>query len=69
MWLSDISVKRPVFATVLSLMLIAFGILSFRDLTVREYPDVVSPVVQVQTTYAGASARYYGDAYHAGARR
>jgi multidrug efflux pump len=33
-----------------------FGILSFRDLTVREYPDVVPPVVQVQTTYPGASA-------------
>ncbi len=56
MWLSDVSVKRPVFATVLSLMLIAFGVLSFRDLTVREYPDVVSPIVQVQTTYPGASA-------------
>ncbi|HEY8519245.1 MAG TPA: efflux RND transporter permease subunit [Gammaproteobacteria bacterium] len=56
MWLSDISVKRPVFATVISLMLIAFGVLSFRDLTVREQPDVVPPVVQVQTSYPGASA-------------
>src|SRR5690606_22803344 len=56
MWLSDVSVKRPVFATVLSLMLLAFGALSFRDLTVREAPDVVPPVVQVQTTYPGASA-------------
>jgi multidrug efflux pump len=56
MWLSDISVKRPVFATVLSLMLIAFGALSFRDLTVREYPDVVQPVVQVSASYPGAAA-------------
>ena len=56
MWLSDISVKRPVFATVISLVLVAFGVLSFRDLTVREQPDVVPPVVQVQTTYPGASA-------------
>jgi multidrug efflux pump len=56
MWLSDISVKRPVFATVLSLMLVAFGALSFRDLTVREYPDVVQPVVQVQASYPGAAA-------------
>jgi multidrug efflux pump len=56
MWLSDVSVKRPVFATVLSLMLVAFGALSFRDLTVREYPDVVSPVVQVQVGYPGAAA-------------
>ncbi|HEY5567184.1 MAG TPA: efflux RND transporter permease subunit [Gammaproteobacteria bacterium] len=56
MWLSDTSVKRPVFATVISLMIIAFGALSFRDLTVREYPDVVQPVVQVSTSYPGASA-------------
>jgi len=56
MWLSDISVKRPVFATVLSLMLVAFGAMSFRDLTVREYPDVVQPVVQVQASYPGAAA-------------
>ncbi len=56
MWLSDVSVKRPVFATVISLVLMAFGILSFRDLTVREQPDVVPPVVQVQTSYPGASA-------------
>jgi multidrug efflux pump len=56
MWLSDLSVKRPVFATVLSLMLVALGALSFRDLTVREYPDTVAPTVQVQTGYPGASA-------------
>jgi multidrug efflux pump len=56
MWLSDVSVKRPVFATVLSLMLVAFGALSFRDLTVREYPDVVQPVVQVSASYPGAAA-------------
>ena len=56
MWLSDLSVKRPVFATVLSLMLIAIGALSFRDLTVREYPDTVAPTVQVQVGYPGASA-------------
>ena len=56
MWLSDISVKRPVFATVLSLMLLALGALSFRDLTVRENPDTVQPTVQVQVGYPGASA-------------
>jgi multidrug efflux pump len=56
MWLSDLSVKRPVFATVLSLMLVALGALSFRDLTVRENPDTVSPTVQVQVSYPGASA-------------
>jgi multidrug efflux pump len=56
MWLSDISVKRPVFATVLSLLLLAIGALSFRDLTVRENPDTVAPTVQVQVGYPGANA-------------
>jgi multidrug efflux pump len=56
MWLSDTSVKRPVFATVLSMLLIAIGALSFRDLTVRENPDTVSPTVQVQVSYPGANA-------------
>ena len=54
--MSDISVKRPVFATVLSLLLVAIGALSFRDLTVREQPDTVTPTVQVQVGYPGASA-------------
>jgi multidrug efflux pump len=56
MWLSDISVKRPVFATVLSMLLVAIGALSFRDLTVRENPDTVAPTVQVQVGYPGANA-------------
>ncbi len=56
MWLSDISVKRPVFATVLSMLLLAIGALSFRDLTVREQPDTVAPTVQVQVGYPGANA-------------
>ncbi len=56
MWLSDTSVKRPVFATVISLLLIAFGVLSFQDLPNREYPDIVPPVISVDTNYTGASA-------------
>jgi multidrug efflux pump len=56
MWLSDTSVKRPVFATVLSMLLVAIGAMSFRDLTVREQPDTVAPTVQVQVGYPGASA-------------
>jgi len=56
MFLSDLSIRRPVFATVLSLLLLAFGILSFNELTVREYPDVSSPVISVETGYPGASA-------------
>ncbi len=56
MILSDVSVKRPVFATVLSMMLVAFGIMSFTQLPLREYPDTSPPVVSVSTTYPGASA-------------
>lgn len=56
MVLSDVAVRRPVFAMVMAIMLVAFGILSFRELTVREYPDIVPPIVSVQTTYPGASA-------------
>ena len=56
MILSDVSVKRPVFATVISLLLLAFGILSFRELPLREYPDLSSPMVSISTSYRGASA-------------
>lgn len=56
MILSDVSVKRPVFATVISLLLIAFGVISFGDLSVRELPDVDPPVVSVRTSYPGANA-------------
>ncbi len=56
MILSDVSVKRPVFATVLSLMLVAFGLISFQNLAVRELPDIDPPVVGVRTNYGGANA-------------
>ncbi|PMG78808.1 multidrug transporter AcrB [Shewanella sp. 10N.286.51.B7] len=56
MWLSDVSVKRPVVAIVLSLLLGVFGLVSLSKLSVREMPDVESPVVTVMTTYDGASA-------------
>ena len=56
MWLSDTSVQRPVFATVISLLLVAFGLLAFEALPLREYPDISSPVVSVRTAYVGASA-------------
>ncbi len=55
MWLSDTSVKRPVFAMVISLTLVAFGILSFRVLPLREFPDITPPVVSIGTAYQGAS--------------
>jgi len=56
MILSDISVDRPVFATVISLLLVVFGVMSFMDLPLRQYPDVNPPIVSVSTTYRGASA-------------
>lgn len=56
MILSDVSVKRPVFASVISLLLIAFGIVSFDRLSLREYPDIDPPIVTVEVTYPGAPA-------------
>jgi multidrug efflux pump len=56
MVLSDISVKRPVFASVLSLLLIAFGWVAYEQLPLREYPNIDSPVVSVETLYRGAAA-------------
>ncbi len=56
MWLSDVSVKRPVFATVIALMLLAFGALAFNALEVREYPDISPPIISVNIGYPGASA-------------
>ena len=56
MWLSDVSVKRPVFATVIALLLVAFGALAFNELAVREYPDISAPIISVTVGYPGASA-------------
>ncbi|MCP5181954.1 MAG: efflux RND transporter permease subunit [Pseudomonadales bacterium] len=56
MWLSDTSVTRPVFASVVSLLVVAFGVLSFNALPVREYPDINPPVVSISTNYPGAAA-------------
>ncbi len=56
MKLSDISIRRPVFATVMSLAIVLFGIIAFLRLPVREYPDIDPPIVSVVTLYRGASA-------------
>ena len=56
MLLSDLSVKRPVFATVVNLVLVIFGIVCFSMLPLREFPDIDSPVVTISTDYPGASA-------------
>ncbi|GAB0153104.1 efflux RND transporter permease subunit [Marinobacterium sp. BA1] len=56
MVLSDISIKRPVFATVMSLLILVFGLAALNQLPVREYPDIDPPVVSVSTDYTGAAA-------------
>jgi multidrug efflux pump len=56
MILSDVSVRRPVFATVLSLLLAIIGLMAAQRLSVRETPDVQPPIVSVDTLYRGASA-------------
>ncbi len=56
MKLSDISVTRPVFASVLALILIVFGLVAFERLPLRQYPDIDPPVVSIDTSYPGAAA-------------
>ena len=56
MILSELSIKRPVFATVISLVLITFGIISYQRLPLREYPDIDRPMISITTSYGGASA-------------
>ncbi|MBN8456148.1 efflux RND transporter permease subunit [Accumulibacter sp.] len=56
MKISDLCIRRPVFATVLSLAIMLVGLVSYTRLPVREYPKIDEPVVTVDTTYRGASA-------------
>jgi len=56
MQLAETSIRRPVFATVLSLLVVLIGAVSFNGLSVREYPKIDEPVVSVTTTFAGASS-------------
>jgi len=54
--LSDLSIRRPVFATVVSLLLVVLGAMAFTRLTLRELPAIDPPIVSVDVTYPGASA-------------
>lgn len=56
MHISELFIRRPVFATVVSLILMLIGIVSYDRLSVREYPQIDEPVVTVTTVYRGASA-------------
>ena len=55
MILSDVSIKRPVFATMMMVALVVLGVVSYKRLAIDEYPDVTYPIVIAQTTYPGAS--------------
>jgi hydrophobic/amphiphilic exporter-1 (mainly G- bacteria), HAE1 family len=55
MFLSDVSIKRPVFATMMMLALVTLGLFSYRRLAIDEWPDVSFPFIAVQTVYPGAS--------------
>jgi multidrug efflux pump len=56
MQLPEVAIRRPVFATVLSLLILLVGLVSFNGLTVREYPKIDEPTVTVSTTFGGASS-------------
>jgi multidrug efflux pump len=57
MILSELSVRRPVFAMVMSLLLTIIGLMAASRLPVREYPDISAPIVSVETRYRGATAQ------------
>ena len=56
MTISELSIRRPVFATVLSLLLLIIGIMAALRLPIREYPDIQQPAVSVNVSYRGANA-------------
>jgi HAE1 family hydrophobic/amphiphilic exporter-1/multidrug efflux pump len=53
--ISELSLKRPVLATVMNLMLILFGVVGYNFLAVRDYPAIDPPIITVQTNYTGAN--------------
>ncbi|MBS1220807.1 MAG: mexB, partial [Proteobacteria bacterium] len=55
MFLSDLFIKRPVFALVVSLLIVVGGAMALRDLPVRELPDIDASVVTITTSYTGAA--------------
>ena len=55
MTLSDLTIRRPVLASVMSLLIIVAGAVAYFQLPVREYPDIDLPLVSVTTIYPGAS--------------
>ncbi|EAT13422.1 efflux RND transporter permease subunit [Bermanella marisrubri] len=56
MSISEVSLQRPVFATVLNILVVLLGLMAYDRLTVREYPNIDVPVINVETIYLGANA-------------
>src|SRR4029450_9485795 len=57
MFLSRVSIQRPILATMMNLVLVLFGIIGLSRLPVRELPDIDPPIVSVTTVYPGANAQ------------
>src|SRR5688572_16035221 len=55
MFLSDVSIKRPAFATMMMVLLVVLGVVSYRRLAVDEYPDITRPTISVNASFRGAS--------------
>ncbi|MEN9977100.1 MAG: hypothetical protein RIR36_1260, partial [Bacteroidota bacterium] len=54
--ISELALKRPILATVMNLLIILFGVVGYNFLSVREYPAIDPPIINVRTSYAGANA-------------
>ena len=57
MKISELSISRPVLATVMNILVVLIGIIAYKALPVREYPNIDVPVITVETSYAGANAK------------
>ena len=54
--ISELSLKRPVLATVMNIAIIIFGLVGYSFLALREYPAIDPPIISVQTSYSGANS-------------
>jgi HAE1 family hydrophobic/amphiphilic exporter-1/multidrug efflux pump len=54
--ISELSLKRPVLATVMNIAIIIFGLVGYSFLALREYPAIDPPIISVQTSYTGANS-------------
>ena len=67
--ISELSLKRPVLATVMNLMIILFGVVGFSFLAVRDYPAIDPPIINVSTSYTGRQSGYHRKPDHGTARK